>query len=378
MGWVLGMLSSEQAVGYHQTAKEMKPVDRRRLASYNAPQFLQGAPAMPAKDKIPAATQPYYDQISAITDTICHEHLNEEYAAMCRKLAGALARKRPSPIVRGKPEIWAAGVLHALGMVNFLFDSAQTPHVRSEELSAFCGVAQSSMAAKSKLIREMFDMMPLDPKWCLPSRIDSNPMVWYIMVNDYIIDVRTAPREIQEEAYRLGLIPYIPADRLPADESAAPAADRPRCGLCGSTDKPLRRTACCNHWVCDDEDQYVLFSFAHNSCARNHNRYTLCSYHHNEGHAGAWQDCEQCRASFETEIYVYYGTNEYNFETLPHPPAFEPTHCAGCGRVISLGHDGYMQSGKDYFCQRCANKRMQETIRSEHAVPPRRRRRGGR
>ena len=110
------------------------------------------------KDKIPAATQPYYDQISAITDTICREHLNEEYAEICRKLVGALARKRPSPIVRGKPEIWAAGVLHALGMVNFLFDSAQTPHVRSEELNAFCGVAQSSMAAKSKLIREMFDM----------------------------------------------------------------------------------------------------------------------------------------------------------------------------------------------------------------------------
>ncbi len=332
---------------------------------------------MPAKDKIPATTQPYYDQIITITDATCRDHLTEECADMCRKLAGALARKRPSPIVRGKPEIWAAGILHAICMVNFLFDASQTPHVRSEELSTFCGVAQSSMAAKSKLIREMFDMLPFDPKWCLPSRIDSNPMAWYIMVDGYVIDARTAPREIQEEAYRLGMIPYIPADRQPAAEASASHVDSLRCGLCGSTDKPLKRTECCDHWVCDDEDQYVPFSFARNSCARNHDRYTLCSYHYHEGHTGKWQDCEQCRASFETEIYVYYGTNEYNFEKLLNPPAFEPTHCANCGKVISLGYDGYMQSGKDYFCQRCANKQMQTAIDSERRTPPRRRR-GGR
>jgi hypothetical protein len=79
-----------------------------------------------------------------------------------------------------------------------------------------------------------------------------------------------------------------------------------------------------------------------------------------------------------TEIYVYYGTNEYNFEKLLNPPTFEPTHCASCGKVISLGYDGYMQSGQDYFCRRCSNKRMQGVIRSEHHASPRRRRRGGR
>ncbi len=31
------------------------------------------------------------------------------------------------------------------------------------------------------------------------------------------------------------------------------------------------------------------------------------------------------RESFETEMYVYYGTNEYNFEVLENPPEYEPT-----------------------------------------------------
>ena len=40
-------------------------------------------------------------------------------------------------------------------------------------------------------------------------------------------------------------------------------------------------------------------------------------------------------------MYVYYGTNEYNFEKLANPPSYEPTHCAGCGRVIVLSRESY-------------------------------------
>lgn len=327
---------------------------------------------MSASEKIPGAVRPQYDEIIQRLTGVCRDHLDDDYATLGRKLAGALARKRPSPIARGRPEIWVAGILHALGMVNFLFDSSQTPHLRAEELARACGVAPSTMSAKSKLIRELFDMFPFDPDWCLPGKIDSNPMIWYLSVDGYIVDVRTAPREIQEEAFRLGLIPYIPADQAKTRPAAAPRPDQPRCGLCGATDKPLTRTACCGNWICDDEDQYVLFSYARNSCHRNHSRYTLCSYHFNEGHTGKWQDCEECRQAFETELYVYFGTNEYNFEKLPNPPAFKPTHCASCGRVISLGHDGYTLVGDKYYCVKCAAKRLPA---AERPIPPRQQRR---
>jgi hypothetical protein len=334
---------------------------------------------MTTTNKIPAATQPYYEPIAALIDRVCREHLNEEYAELGRKLAGALARKRPSPIVRGKPNVWAAGIVHAIGLVNFLFDSSQTPHIRSEELAKLFGVGQSTMSSKSKQLRDSFDMGQLDPNWCLPSKIDDNPMVWMLMVNGFIVDVRTAPRDLQAEAFRKGLIPYIPADRVaPPGATSEPRPDQPRCGLCGSTTKPLTRTDCCNHWICDDADNYVLFSYARNSCHRNHERYTLCSYHHNEGHAGNWQDCEKCRAEFDTEIYVYYGTNDYNFEKLPNPPAFEPTHCAQCGKVISLSNDGYSMAEGGYYCERCTAKRMRQVIQSERVATPHQQRRGRR
>jgi len=130
------------------------------------------------------------------------------------------------------------------------------------------------------------------------------------------------------------------------------------CGLCGATNN-LTKTDCCGQWICDDEDQYVLFSYARNSCSRNHRRFTLCGHHFEEGHEGKWQDCSKCRQNVPTEMYVYYGTNEYNFETLTNPPAFEPTRCAQCGKVINLGEGGYSLQGGKYSCMDCTSPALQ-------------------
>jgi len=164
-------------------------------------------------ERVPQAILPVYDAVIQLTDAFCKEHLNDEYADLCRRLTAALARKRPSPLARGRLEVWACGIVYALGSVNFLFDRTQTPHMRADDLCAGFGVSQSSGASKAKLIRDMFGMLQMDPRWCLPSQLDDNPLAWMIQVNGLIVDARRVPRKIQEEAYRLKLIPYIPADR---------------------------------------------------------------------------------------------------------------------------------------------------------------------
>lgn len=133
---------------------------------------------------------------------------------------------------------------------------------------------------------------------------------------------------------------------------------RPRCGLCGKTGK-LTKTECCGQWICDDENKYFIFSYAGNSCHRNHRRYTLCGYHHTEGHPGDWEDCPKCRKAFGTEIYVFYGTNEFNFRKLRNPPAYLPTRCARCGVIISMGYDAYSTKGNEYWCEKCTGKEME-------------------
>ena len=134
-----------------------------------------------------------------------------------------------------------------------------------------------------------------------------------------------------------------------------------RCGLCGNT-KNLTKTECCGNWICDDEHKYVMFSYARNSCSRNHRRFTLCGYHFSEEHKGDWKTCPKCRSEFEPEMLAWYGTNEYNFEKLYDPPSFEPTKCSRCGVIIKLGSDGYTVSGDEYWCEMCAAEEMKKKM----------------
>jgi hypothetical protein len=152
-------------------------------------------------------------ELIEMTDAFCKEFLNEEYAELCRRLATALARKRPSPLLQGKLDTWACGVVRTIGWVNYLDDRSQKPHLKLPFIDKAFGVAESTGQGKSKLIRKMFKIRNFDPKWTLPSRMEDNPLVWMLTVNGFMMDIRNAPREAQVVAFEKGLIPYIPADR---------------------------------------------------------------------------------------------------------------------------------------------------------------------
>jgi uncharacterized protein DUF6398 len=164
-------------------------------------------------EQVPRAMEPRFEEIIQLIDAFADAYLNEEWKTLCRQLTATLCRKRPSPVATGKANVWAAGIVHALGMVNFLFDSSQTPHVKSTQIPEYFKTAQSTVQAKSKQIRDLLGMYQLSPEWSLPSRLDRNPLAWMISVNGLIVDARHVPRPIQEEAFRKGLIPYIPDAR---------------------------------------------------------------------------------------------------------------------------------------------------------------------
>ncbi|MCU0622015.1 MAG: DUF6398 domain-containing protein, partial [Gemmatimonadales bacterium] len=103
--------------------------------------------------RVPAALAARVEEVCGLTDAICAQHLDAEYALLCRQLVAKLSRRRPSPLTKGEARTWAAGVLHAVGTVNFLFDREQRLHLTPEELSRHTGVAKSTTAAKSRLIQ---------------------------------------------------------------------------------------------------------------------------------------------------------------------------------------------------------------------------------
>lgn len=50
---------------------------------------------------VPRALRPDVEEIVALTDELCAEHLDAEYARLCAALLAKLSRKRPSPLLRG-------------------------------------------------------------------------------------------------------------------------------------------------------------------------------------------------------------------------------------------------------------------------------------
>jgi len=153
-----------------------------------------------------------FDKILELTVGFCQKYLNEEYRELCEDMTWTVYEEG-LPIEMGKPVGWASGIVHAVGWINFLHDTSQSPHMSSAQIAEGFGVSQGTMMAKSKIIRDELDLIQMDPDWCLPALLEDNPLVWMLKVNGFIMDIRMAPREAQEEAYRQGLIPFIPADR---------------------------------------------------------------------------------------------------------------------------------------------------------------------
>src|SRR4051794_6996115 len=128
--------------------------------------------------RIPAAIQPVFEEIVSVTDAFCNEHLDADYAELCVKLAAKLARKRPSPLARGDRRIWAAGIVYAVGRVNFLYPPSHHPHLRADDLAALIGDKKTTRAKKGRLIMAPLRIGLMDPEYPRRDMIDRNPMAW--------------------------------------------------------------------------------------------------------------------------------------------------------------------------------------------------------
>ena len=164
--------------------------------------------------KVPKQMQLHYQSITELTDNFCQKQLNNDYQMLARYATAALCRKKPSPLKNGKTNTtWACAIIHALGTINFLFDKSHEPYISATDLAAEFNLSKSTAGNKAKKIRAMLKMHRFDHYWCLPSQIEDSAFAWMITFNDFIVDARTLPRDIQQIAYEKGLIPYVCDDK---------------------------------------------------------------------------------------------------------------------------------------------------------------------
>lgn len=132
------------------------------------------------------------------TSQFCEEYLDNDYRELCAKLVNKMARKRNVPFLTGRPNIWAAATVHALGQINFLYDQSFEPYASLEDICDFFGASKSTVTGKAKTIRDMFKMDYYDPDFSTKLMKDSDPFSNCVSIDGLIVPVDMLPLEIRK------------------------------------------------------------------------------------------------------------------------------------------------------------------------------------
>jgi hypothetical protein len=157
----------------------------------------------------------------------CGKHLNHDYSQVCLNLLIHVDQERDLALDKGTIVDWAAALVHVAGFVNFLDDPANEPFMKLADIARHLGVAKSTMENRSRSIRKVLEIDRLSCAFCTIPVLAHNPQVWFLEnEKGFIFDVRQAPREVQEQAFAAGLIPWIPADFPDLHKEPTPSPKR--------------------------------------------------------------------------------------------------------------------------------------------------------
>jgi len=132
------------------------------------------------------------------TAGFCETYLDADYKQLCENLIKKMSRKRNIPFLSGRPEIWAAAIVYAIGSINFLFDKNFKPYATAEDICRYFGTTKSTTSQKAKIIRNMFGLNYWDKEFSTTHMKETNPFSDMVMVNGLIVDKRFLSPEIRK------------------------------------------------------------------------------------------------------------------------------------------------------------------------------------
>lgn len=106
-----------------------------------------------------------YNEIIEKIISFSNEYLNDEYKNICIEATKALFLNNEEHVKKGKSFSWAAGIVHAIGNLNNLFDAKNEPYIKALDLYKEFGVSSSTGSSKSKEVRNLLGLDENIKKW---------------------------------------------------------------------------------------------------------------------------------------------------------------------------------------------------------------------
>lgn len=110
-----------------------------------------------------------YEEISEKIKSFSNEYLNEEYKNICVIAAETLCLNNEEQLRKGKSLSWAAGIVHAIGSINNLFDAKEEPYIKALDLYKAFGVSSSTGSSKSKEVKCLLELSEENIQWIIGS-----------------------------------------------------------------------------------------------------------------------------------------------------------------------------------------------------------------
>jgi len=139
------------------------------------------------------------EQLLNLVTGFCSQKLNEEYIRLADKLIDELASADPVPFLKGKLEIWAAAIIHALGSINWMFDRGNKYYTPAADINEFFGTNGSSTSNKARLIRDMLDIEQGDPDFSTQDTKDNDPLAKFVLLDGIVVPITMLPVALQEQ-----------------------------------------------------------------------------------------------------------------------------------------------------------------------------------
>jgi hypothetical protein len=107
---------------------------------------------MTTASRIPLAHRARFDEIAALIAHFGQIHLDAELTGFAIELWRRLCCRKASDCLRGKPEVWAASVIHVIARINFLSDRNEPVHLTFDTVCDFFHTSKTTIGGKATLI----------------------------------------------------------------------------------------------------------------------------------------------------------------------------------------------------------------------------------
>ena len=140
-----------------------------------------------------------YEEIIDKIKSFSNEYLNEEYENICVKATETLFLNNEDKLKKGKSFSWAAGIVHAIGTINNLFDSKEEPYIKAADLYREFGVSSSTGSSKSKEVKSLLDLSKENTKWMISK--DQNIEEVAVTVDS----AKSVNKEVEKETFKFAV-----------------------------------------------------------------------------------------------------------------------------------------------------------------------------